>query len=363
MGPTCARNSHRCGRRLLTRGCRSPVDVQLGDVLVSFGVEHGVTQSPVRVLEAHRVPFLGLWGLFGPAEATEGAGHRLGAVDLCLFVMMTEHVVPTMSRIGARKKKVAHGGNGVRRNLAFYHDDTYPCLVVYRSIRFASVQSTNDVALAAARAGEDPGLVVWSDVQTGGKGRSARDWVSPEGGLWVSFLLDVDPPEPSRGLVPLAIGCACCRALDDLGAEVQLRWPNDLMRGEDKLGGILIETRSGQEAFGVLVAGIGINVVNEPPLSQATNLADLAPTPAPADVLDAILERLGPMQEAIEQGDADRICRVFMENAWGMGEVMLLDGEPVIPKDVAIDGALIVEDPEGEISVHRSGSLRPAPAE
>jgi BirA family biotin operon repressor/biotin-[acetyl-CoA-carboxylase] ligase len=231
--------------------------------------------------------------------------------------------------------------------------------VAYRWMRFERVRSTNDVALDAARAGEVPGLVVWSGVQTGGKGRSARDWVSNEGGLWASVLLDVDPPEPMRGLIPIAVGCACCRALDDLGADVELRWPNDLMRGEAKLGGLLVETRSGEGALDTVVAGMGINVTNEPPVEGAANLADLHPTPTPADLLDAILERLPSMETAIEEGDADRICRVFMGNAWGMDREMRLDGEPVVPKDVAVDGALIVEDLEGEASVHRSGSLRP----
>lgn len=228
----------------------------------------------------------------------------------------------------------------------------------YRSIRFARVTSTNDVALAAAGAGESPGLVVSAGAQTQGKGRKRRDWVSNEGGLWASVLLDVDPPQPLRGLIPLAVGCACCRALDDLGADVELRWPNDLMRGDGKLGGLLVETRSDGEPLSVVVAGIGINVVNEPPVEDAANLSDLTPTPSPGDVLAAILERLPVMEEALQEGRAEEICRVFMENAWGMGETMRLDGEPVVPKDVAVDGALIVEDPAGEISVHRTGSLR-----
>lgn len=228
----------------------------------------------------------------------------------------------------------------------------------YRRIGFPEVGSTNDIALAAARAGEAPGLVVTAGVQTKGKGRKQRDWVSDEGGLWASLLLDVDPPERLRGLIPLAVGCACCRALADLGADVELRWPNDLMREDDKLGGLLVETRSDGSPMQTVVVGMGINVVNEPPVEGAANLADLSPTPSPSDVLDAILARLPEMEQAVEEGDGDEICRMFMENAWGMGEQMRLDGEPVVPKDVAVDGALIVEDLEGEVSVHRTGSLR-----
>lgn len=222
---------------------------------------------------------------------------------------------------------------------------------------FERVRSTNDVALAAARAGERPGLVVRSAVQTAGKGSKTRDWTSPPGGLWASVLLDAEPPERLRGLIPLAVGCACCRALDDLGAEVELRWPNDLMRDDAKLGGLLVETRSDGHPLEDVVAGMGINVVNEPP-QGAVNLADLHPTPSPRAVLEAILERLPAMEEALREGRGGEICRVFMENAWGMGQPMHLDGEPVVPKDVAVDGALIVEDGAGEVQVHRTGSLR-----
>lgn len=228
--------------------------------------------------------------------------------------------------------------------------------VAYRRIRFPSVGSTNDIALDAARAGEEPGLVVVGDVQTHGKGRSARDWASPEGGLWASVLLEVEIPARLRGLTPLAVGCACCRALDDLGADVQLRWPNDLMRSDAKLGGLLVEARSEGEQLTSLVAGMGINVTNEPPVDEAANLADLSVTRD--DLLEAILERLPSMETALRRGETDRICRVFMEHAWGMGREMRLDGDPVVPKDVAVDGALIVEAPDGEVSVHRTGSLR-----
>lgn len=257
-------------------------------------------------------------------------------------------------------KKVAVSAFDERRSGGFTAKARCRTLVRYRPIRFDSVRSTNDVALDACRAGAKPGLVVSARVQTGGKGRKTRDWASPPGGLWASVLLDAQPPAGSTGLIPLAVGCACCRALADLGADVQLRWPNDLMRGDAKLGGILVETRSGEQGLEDVIAGIGINVRNDPPVEHATNLADLQPAPEPEEVLEAILGRLPEMEDALREGDADRVCRVFMENAWGMGRRMLLDGEPVVPQEIAVDGALIVEDADGEVAVHRTGSLRSA---
>lgn len=228
----------------------------------------------------------------------------------------------------------------------------------YRPIRFQAVGSTNDIVLEAARAGAEPGLVVQAAIQRRGRGRKARDWASPEGGLWMSVLLEADLPQASRGLVPLAVGYACCRAIQDLGATVGIRWPNDLMLGDAKLGGILVESRTEGLEVTQLVAGIGINVTNPPPTDQAARLGDEIPSLTPKRLRDAILKRLDPVEEALAEGRAKTICNWFMQHAWGIGRELRLDGEPRIPKEIAVDGALIVETPDGGIEVHRSGSLR-----
>lgn len=231
--------------------------------------------------------------------------------------------------------------------------------VRYRVVRFPSVGSTNDIALDAATLGVPPGLVVQADVQVRGKGRKARDWVSPEGGLWATVLLAPGVPLLHAGLVPLAVGCACVEALGKHGAEARLRWPNDLMLDDAKLGGILVETRSSQEGFEAIAAGIGINVANPPPVAHGTSLAQaLEHAPSPRELLATLLSRLPRYEEALGKGDAQWLCERFMHVAWGMGRTLLLDGEPVRPKEIAVDGALIVEREGSGIDVVRSGSLR-----
>lgn len=228
----------------------------------------------------------------------------------------------------------------------------------YRPIRFRAVGSTNDIVLDAARAGVEPGLVVQAAIQRRGKGRKARDWRSPAGGLWMSVLLSPTLPERAAGLVPLAVGVACCRGLDDLGVDVRLRWPNDLMLDDRKVGGILVESRTEEAELTHLVAGIGINVTNEPPTGDAASLDEARASLTPDRVRDAILSRLEATEDALAEGRPKAICSWFMQDAWGIGRELLLDGEPRIPKEIAVDGALIVEDREGRVEVHRTGSLR-----
>lgn len=218
--------------------------------------------------------------------------------------------------------------------------------------------STNDVALAAATAGAQPGLVVRADVQARGKGRKTRDWSSPPGGLWASVLLSPEVPSVHQGLIPLAVGCACAEALEQLGIDVGVRWPNDLMLGDRKVGGILVEGRVLGSALSQVVAGMGINVQNPPPVDGAASLGEVAADLTPGQLLKGILDRLATYEDALGRADAKWLCQRFMRYAWGIDQELLLDGEPCRPKEIAIDGALIVQLPDGNIDIARTGSLR-----
>jgi BirA family biotin operon repressor/biotin-[acetyl-CoA-carboxylase] ligase len=115
--------------------------------------------------------------------------------------------------------------------------------------RFVEVDSTNRLAADLARAGAPDGVVVRADHQTAGRGRRGRSWESRPGtSLLVSVIL-----RPAPALVTLAAGVAAAEAC--AGAEVGLKWPNDLMVGDAKLGGILSEL-VGDAA----VVGLGINL-------------------------------------------------------------------------------------------------------
>jgi len=113
--------------------------------------------------------------------------------------------------------------------------------------RLGAVESTQ-----VAAAGLPVGSVVVADFQTAGRGRLGRAWDSPPGtGLSVTFVLAPSP------VIGFAAGVAAAEAC---GPGVRLKWPNDLMVGDAKLGGILGE-RHGE----VALIGIGINLTWAPP--------------------------------------------------------------------------------------------------
>jgi BirA family biotin operon repressor/biotin-[acetyl-CoA-carboxylase] ligase len=122
--------------------------------------------------------------------------------------------------------------------------------------------STNTDALHAARKGAPHGSVYFADEQLAGRGRGVHPWHSEAGeGLYVSVLLRPQIPTARLPLLPLAAGLAAAgaiRAVSGLGAD--LRWPNDLLIGPRKAGGILVESKIESGAVAFAVAGIGINV-------------------------------------------------------------------------------------------------------
>jgi BirA family biotin operon repressor/biotin-[acetyl-CoA-carboxylase] ligase len=143
-------------------------------------------------------------------------------------------------------------------------------------LHFAPVtNSTNTDALEAARTGAPHWSVYFADEQLAGRGRSDHKWQSPAGeGLYVSVLFCPCTFPNHLPMLPLIAGLAAASAIKEVsGLTVDLRWPNDLLIGPRKTGGILVEARTEGDKVAYAVVGVGINV------HQREFAADLA-TPA-----------------------------------------------------------------------------------
>lgn len=126
--------------------------------------------------------------------------------------------------------------------------------------RVKECSSTNDLAKGLATSGAEEGTVVIADEQTKGRGRMGKGWFSLKGkGLYLSVILR--PPRPTISLLPLVAGLAIRKAvLDSTGIEILLKWPNDLMWREKKLGGILCESGFLGSRLNYVILGIGLNI-------------------------------------------------------------------------------------------------------
>ncbi len=192
---------------------------------------------------------------------------------------------------------------------------------------FETIGSTNDAALAAARAGGPGRSWFVAHAQTAGRGRHGRTWISPPGNLYASLLLlDAAPIDvaPQLGFVA---GVALARALRALVAEdarLKLKWPNDILFDGAKLGGILLEA-TGLPIGGLAsVIGIGVNCNSYPrdlgyPATALSESGTVAATPQ-----EVFLRLSGEIADWLGIFSAGRgfgaIRREWLALAGGIGE-------------------------------------------
>jgi BirA family biotin operon repressor/biotin-[acetyl-CoA-carboxylase] ligase len=233
-----------------------------------------------------------------------------------------------------------------------------------------SCDSTNAVLLARAETGAPSGTVVIAEEQTAGRGRRGRTWfASPGDSLTFSLLWRFAPGTAPAGL-SLAVGVAVARALSRVGAGgTALKWPNDILRDDRKLGGILVELVPGAPHAAVI--GIGINLrlpVAMPEDVRAASAAILAA----GDTIDAnslYAALLGELLATLEAFAAGGFAAIRPEwlahHAFQDARVSLTSdfGPPRagICRGVDSDGALLLEV-DGRVERILSGevSLRPA---
>jgi len=133
-------------------------------------------------------------------------------------------------------------------------------IVIYH---FRNIDSTNLKAVRMAEQGAKHGTVIHADMQSGGKGRGGRQFMSPPGGLYFSLILKPQLTVEKLTLVTLAAGVGICQEIAlQTSLQVELKWPNDLYVQGRKLGGILTETAPVSQGRPpeYIVIGIGINV-------------------------------------------------------------------------------------------------------
>jgi BirA family biotin operon repressor/biotin-[acetyl-CoA-carboxylase] ligase len=164
-------------------------------------------------------------------------------------------------------------------------------------VTVAECASTNTELLRRAAEGAPSGTVLVADRQTAGRGSRGRAWVaSPEASLTFSVLWDFFGGVARLSGLSLAVGVAVARALARCGADgVLLKWPNDILHGDAKLGGILVELADDGRAARAVI-GIGLNLRLPESIGDAgvaalppTALESLVATPPDRHVLLAAL--------------------------------------------------------------------------
>ena len=196
--------------------------------------------------------------------------------------------------------------------------------------------------------------------QEGGKGRHGRSWETVEGNFLGSTLVQVRPDDPPAPSLTLVAGLALIEALqtDAPAAPLSLKWPNDLMLGDAKLAGILLE-RSGDR----VVVGFGINLAGAPAI-EGRKTASLKPVKdiAPQAFAPLLAAKFAQMLAAWRAADPAQFAQAWLAQAHPIGtalEVHSAPGERVRGAFDGIepDGALRLKRSDGMIDIVRAGDI------
>ena len=233
--------------------------------------------------------------------------------------------------------------------------------------------STNALALDRAALGGASGTVIACELQTAGRGRHGRRWLTGLGdALTFSLIWRFEVAPAALGGLSLAVGVGCARGLEEVGVHgVALKWPNDLVLDGAKLGGILVEVRGEASGPCVAVIGVGINIrlsatVRGEIAQPVTDLAAAGTRPARNELLARLLASIAAAAATFERRGFAAFREAWLRHhAWQGRRVRVqlaprrsVDG---VAAGVADDGALLLETARGVERFHAGEvSLRKA---
>ena len=213
-------------------------------------------------------------------------------------------------------------------------------------VRFESIDSTSNYAKDLRENGED--VVVWAEMQTGGRGTKGRSFSSGKGGVYLSALRFYENFPASQAFqIMQNAAAAVCETLVSFGITPQIKWPNDIYVNGKKICGILIENTFSGANVSSSVVGIGVNVYN----ALEEELAEIATTMLQETGKRFSVEKVG--ETLIEKlFEKDIYKRYFSYVGWLGQEVSLLVGENVVR------AKLVSVDEQGNLHAETDGEVR-----
>jgi BirA family biotin operon repressor/biotin-[acetyl-CoA-carboxylase] ligase len=246
--------------------------------------------------------------------------------------------------------------------------------VIGRKIKyFSTIPSTSWYAreLAEQHADSLHGMMIIAREQTGGTGRLGRAWSSPKGGIWATLILKPSLPVDKMFMLTLVGSVSIAKAIRkkyQIGGLI--KWPNDIMIGDKKVGGILVEMNAREGELDYCLLGFGINVnlpleLIEPDIrSRVTSMSDeLGYVVDPAKLLAACLKLFEIRYDQIEDGEYESVLREWKAMSATLGRRVRVnklsssfEGEAI---DVDKDGTLVVRKDNGTIERVIAGDVFP----
>ncbi len=221
---------------------------------------------------------------------------------------------------------------------------------------FDTLSSTMDMATQLALKGAGEGTVVLAEAQTKGRGRLGRIWHSPKyKGLYFSLILRPSISLDKASIITLLAGVSICEAIKELsGLDLQIKWPNDILMHNKKLGGILTEIKAEVDEVNYIIIGMGLNINNDSKslISGSTSLKEnKASYPSRLKILQEVLYRLELNYQVLAKKGAKPVIDKWRQFAVTLGRRVKvyshrehLEGEAF---DIDSDGGLLIRNDSG----------------
>ncbi|NYT03154.1 MAG: biotin--[acetyl-CoA-carboxylase] ligase [Candidatus Methanofastidiosa archaeon] len=225
---------------------------------------------------------------------------------------------------------------------------------------FEEVDSTNNKAKQIALE-ENDGTVVVSEMQTSGRGRRGREWHSPKGGIYVSFILKPNIPPEKAPQLTLVSSLALVESLNAMnnGLNAKIKWPNDVLIRGKKVSGILTELSADMEKINYIVVGVGVNLntdQNNLPETGTSLKLEIKNYVSVNLFLKSFLEKYDSVYQKYLDGDINQIIKFWKENSVTLGKNVKIIGinetYEGLAKDIDENGALILKIDNKEIKVY-----------
>ena len=192
--------------------------------------------------------------------------------------------------------------------------------------------------------------------QTRGRGRMGRRWASPPGTLTFSVLLRPRIPPSMVGMVMLAASIALHDSIRVWVPETRLKWPNDVLVGDKKVAGMLLDVSITEKTRWV-VLGVGVNVSNSAdaiyeqmgtnPVSEVASLVEYAPDASALEILASFLKKMDELYTGINSGMHGSIHRIYQKRCSTVGRRIVFDGVCGRAERVDPNGSLWVQTHDG----------------
>jgi len=209
-------------------------------------------------------------------------------------------------------------------------------------IRFETIKSSNDYLKKNASTFED-GTIVISKNQTAGKGRSNHVWMSEEGNLYFSFLINRTKSRSKIFELLMCVSNAVVELLKDYNIEASIKYPNDILVDKKKICGILIES-VGSKEIEYIVVGVGINV-NQIDFKELKDKAiSMVLIKGTEFDINEILNKFIMYYNSFKKIPFEKVFKNYLKSSLIIGKNIVNNNIIYIVKGISNDGKLIVEN-------------------